>query len=247
MRLRLMLAAVLLLPTAAAAQIAERYTYTYITPGSLPDFSDSSFVYNNTFNLKPGATAFDFNFSIVPGAQGINTYGINGTTTSPTSVPDGSSSYLFTVTPTASPDQGFGLDYFGGATGFIASTTVGGRYALGFSGGGTSGVDIGGRFVSSVVLLGDWSSAASHTPVSYGSGYSVLQDFVYDGTNTRFVISTDDFQGTSPGISFSLLGARIGAVPEPATWSMMIVGFGAVGASVRRRRGGTKTTGALTA
>ncbi|MBA2466428.1 MAG: PEPxxWA-CTERM sorting domain-containing protein, partial [Sphingomonas sp.] len=27
-----------------------------------------------------------------------------------------------------------------------------------------------------------------------------------------------------------------GAVPEPATWAMMLIGFGATGAAMRRRR-----------
>lgn len=38
-------------------------------------------------------------------------------------------------------------------------------------------------------------------------------------------------------ISFSLSGVT-GAVPEPATWAMMILGFGLVGAALRQRRGG---------
>lgn len=38
-------------------------------------------------------------------------------------------------------------------------------------------------------------------------------------------------------ISFTLSGVT-GAVPEPATWAMMILGFGVVGAALRRRRGG---------
>ncbi|HYF29464.1 MAG TPA: PEPxxWA-CTERM sorting domain-containing protein, partial [Candidatus Paceibacterota bacterium] len=36
--------------------------------------------------------------------------------------------------------------------------------------------------------------------------------------------------------NLEILGA--GAVPEPATWAMMILGFGAVGSLVRRRRHG---------
>ena len=32
------------------------------------------------------------------------------------------------------------------------------------------------------------------------------------------------------------LAAVAGAVPEPATWAMMILGFGGVGATLRRRR-----------
>jgi len=33
------------------------------------------------------------------------------------------------------------------------------------------------------------------------------------------------------------LADATGGIPEPAAWSMMIVGFGAVGAILRRRRG----------
>lgn len=36
-------------------------------------------------------------------------------------------------------------------------------------------------------------------------------------------------------IEFELF-ARTGGVPEPATWAMMILGFGAVGAAIRRRQ-----------
>jgi hypothetical protein len=36
--------------------------------------------------------------------------------------------------------------------------------------------------------------------------------------------------------SFAQLGAGAPAVPEPATWAMMLLGFGAVGYSMRRRR-----------
>lgn len=34
----------------------------------------------------------------------------------------------------------------------------------------------------------------------------------------------------------SFVGVQVAAVPEPATWAMMLVGFGAVGVSMRRRR-----------
>jgi len=37
-------------------------------------------------------------------------------------------------------------------------------------------------------------------------------------------------------INLVLLGTQTGAVPEPATWMMMIIGFGAIGWSVRRGR-----------
>ncbi len=41
---------------------------------------------------------------------------------------------------------------------------------------------------------------------------------------------------TSSGNSFEIDNFAAAAVPEPATWAMMIMGFGAVGAMVRRRR-----------
>lgn len=37
--------------------------------------------------------------------------------------------------------------------------------------------------------------------------------------------------------NLTLGGASVAAVPEPATWAMMIVGLGAIGASLRRRAG----------
>jgi hypothetical protein len=58
-------------------------------------------------------------------------------------------------------------------------------------------------------------------------------------TNGRFTFySTDnivgfDLNSTSNSFELSNIGA---AVPEPATWAMMIIGFGAVGSMVRSHR-----------
>lgn len=53
----------------------------------------------------------------------------------------------------------------------------------------------------------------------FNEGYKDLDKGVYNGTKIS--------------ANFQLLGA---AVPEPATWAMMIAGFGMAGAMVRRRR-----------
>ena len=56
-------------------------------------------------------------------------------------------------------------------------------------------------------------------------------------SNVRFENAT----GTTNSDGFSLdnvsfASAAVGAVPEPTTWAMMIIGFGAIGGAMRRRR-----------
>jgi PEP-CTERM motif len=59
----------------------------------------------------------------------------------------------------------------------------------------------------------------------------VGNDFLLDG---RFPVA---FAGPNGAIGFSLNGINPnGAVPEPATWAMMIAGFGVIGTAMRRRR-----------
>jgi hypothetical protein len=59
----------------------------------------------------------------------------------------------------------------------------------------------------------------------------------FDATPGSFVFTT---QGNTT-TSFSAT-ATAGAVPEPATWAMMILGMGAVGFAMRRRKSNVTTT-----
>ena len=43
------------------------------------------------------------------------------------------------------------------------------------------------------------------------------------------------FRSASEAFEFDNVAFRVAAVPEPATWGMLIVGLGFVGASMRRR------------
>lgn len=52
----------------------------------------------------------------------------------------------------------------------------------------------------------------------------------------------DDIRLTSVSVSAFDPTRTLGAVPEPATWAMMIMGFGATGALLRRRDGGQATS-----
>ena len=64
-----------------------------------------------------------------------------------------------------------------------------------------------------------------------------------DETNRRFYfdfgadrVNEVIFSSTSNSFEFDNIAA--GAVPEPATWAMLLVGFGFIGASLRRRQAG---------
>jgi hypothetical protein len=54
---------------------------------------------------------------------------------------------------------------------------------------------------------------------------------------TFAVSTTPQNNGPRPFDNYRITIANaVGAVPEPSTWAMMLIGFGAVGASLRRRR-----------
>ena len=123
-------------------------------------------------------------------------------------------------------------------TSWTKSEVMFGHNVLHFSGGGTGFLDTGGIFVDNIFITGDWSglgtNAGNHTGLTFASGYSVINDFIYDPMHnwTLLTISNGSYAGINPGIDFFLVG---GAVPEPATWALMLLGFGLVGGTLRRR------------
>jgi|SRR3954449_4353149 hypothetical protein len=58
---------------------------------------------------------------------------------------------------------------------------------------------------------------------------------LYTSPSGNFLVSLNDFDVSSGGIATQITG-RITAVPEPATWGMMLVGFAGIGMTLRRRR-----------
>ncbi|UUR07740.1 PEPxxWA-CTERM sorting domain-containing protein [Sphingomonas glaciei] len=82
------------------------------------------------------------------------------------------------------------------------------------------------------VLSGPSILSASVNP---SSAFSPINVFVQNGTlfaNFAGVSTT----GGSSVINFTTSRDVAAAVPEPGTWAMMLLGFGAIGASMRRRR-----------
>ena len=54
--------------------------------------------------------------------------------------------------------------------------------------------------------------------------------------NYNFQLSYGECCGGPAELIVDLRGSPVGGAPEPVTWSLMIMGFGAAGAMLRRRR-----------
>jgi hypothetical protein len=74
----------------------------------------------------------------------------------------------------------------------------------------------------------------SGTVLAPGTGHSTIAFNTGNTSGLRLQWGPDGFNGGIDNLSFSL-NEPLGAVPEPATWLMMIAGFGLVGAGMRRR------------
>jgi len=92
---------------------------------------------------------------------------------------------------------------------------------------------------TTVAMQGDWWNGGDYGQLSWSAPATV--NFGNYGVLTITMLNTefDDDGNSNVKAKFSLAApsvAGIGAVPEPATWGMMIMGFGLAGATIRRRR-----------
>ena len=90
-------------------------------------------------------------------------------------------------------------------------------------------------------------STGINVPAGYTSGSQITAatDIFANKTLAALGLTPGQFTFTVPNdaIQLNIIGdSVVGAVPEPATWAMMIGGFGIVGASMRRRRNKAKVT-----
>ncbi len=105
------------------------------------------------------------------------------------------------------------------------------------------------------------SASTSFIPIVYLSFDATTKDIIPGGTLPVDITARSDLNITSgigpyPGSTFSLrnfnlggglftkLAVPVGTLPEPSTWGTMLLGFGLIGTSMRRRTAAGLTAGA---
>lgn len=131
--------------------------------------------------------------------------------------------------------------YIGEYTGSFAAfaSNASGLSPIGLVAGtsGPSGAGLGGANGSvNVTAAGAGSSLLTGVTLPYNPG-AVEFSATATGVNPASVVLAFD-NGNAALIASSRASISSSAVPEPATWAMMLVGFAGVGASMRRRRSG---------
>jgi hypothetical protein len=76
--------------------------------------------------------------------------------------------------------------------------------------------------------------------VSASDAYSDSASATFDASNTGWLTLTPIKPGasftTASGLTYAQSPDAFGAVPEPSSWALMLLGFGAIGAAMRRNR-----------
>ncbi|HEX7945974.1 MAG TPA: PEPxxWA-CTERM sorting domain-containing protein [Phenylobacterium sp.] len=181
-----------------------------------------------TFSFDPGAASPDNGFTVIN--DFVDATGITGSN--------------FKIKTPPSDSEGA----------FPANSVPSGSSYLSVLGGGFANISFGGAFSA---FQFDWGSIDSYNTLTiHGSnGDRVVvpgtMDFPNAANGNQFAPGTNglfkvvgDVGETFTGItlasgqnSFEIDRVAVsGAVPEPATWAMMILGFGAAGSLLRRRR-----------
>lgn len=84
---------------------------------------------------------------------------------------------------------------------------------------------------------GDWTQLTA----TWNSGAATTATLTLGNADHQYSyndLGVDDISFTGPAAA----GADPGAVPEPATWAMMIMGAGAIGSTMRRRKLNTRVS-----
>ena len=104
-----------------------------------------------------------------------------------------------------------------------------------------SGVTIDGNLFPSFASFPDkttipYSVVAEDLPLRYMVGADYFYGYARLNGNGTLNLAFESLPNTAITAGATITGPLANAVPEPATWMMMLLGFGAVGFAARRRR-----------
>ena len=135
------------------------------------------------------------------------------------------------------PSESVGLWDSGGTLLASATVTTGSAHIGHFLWTSISSLSLG---AGTYVIGGTYNGglfASNASGVVTMPGYTWITDEQLFGTGLNFpTVTTSGAYGVNgiPEVNFSTSG--IGSVPEPATWALMLGGFGLAGAALRRRK-----------
>ena len=186
-----------------------------------------------------GKTSFANNVTGWTGGSGLTFIDYPGT------ADDGSYLSVYKGFPAVSPDGGKFVEadadptYSSAITQTIGGLTVGNQYLLTFfQGAGQQAGFTGATTERWQVNFGTAQQLSSRFSLPQGgTGPWQAQSMLFTATSVSQTLSflAVGTPNGQPPIAF-LDGVSLTAVPEPATWALLLAGFGAVGIQVRRRR-----------
>ena len=231
--------AIAALATAGAANAAGP---NLVTNGGFEDGYTVSTQFNQAIGVGQGPTGWNS-----AGTQSYNLYVDPATVTTQETITQSSEpgQKLATSFTGPSPDGGkfVILDgdelYNGVLSQTINNTVIGQRYAVKFYWGASQLQDRSGDTTERLeVGFGGNPTQTTATLATPAQGFEgwFAQSFTFTATGTSQLLSflSHGTPGGLPPVAV-LDGVSVAAVPEPAMWGLMIVGFGLVGVAARRR------------
>lgn len=99
---------------------------------------------------------------------------------------------------------------------------------------GTADISFGTNLIADLNII---SPTLAQTQLSLPANSTITDLFTGSPSNPTFNLGTFNIGGGfGPSAVLTISRASVAAVPEPGTWAMMLIGFGAMGVSMQRRR-----------
>ena len=85
-------------------------------------------------------------------------------------------------------------------------------------------------------LMGSGDPTLHYISIKQADGYELFYNAGSFASGTTYSFNLSSYFPGTPGYSHITVYDEAGPVPEPATWAMMLLGFGGIGMAMRRRR-----------